>query len=385
MKLSFQLAFRNLIGAGLRTWLIVGILTFTFLVILFYNGLLDGWNLQAKRDAINWEFGYGQFQHKDYDPYDPFSLQNAHGVFDARNAQGLTPLLMRPASIFPNGRMLSVTLKGLPKNQRQLKIPVDRLDKQEGAIPVAIGKRMAKTAKLSLGDEISLRWRDKNGTFDAENVKVAAIFNTTISTVDQGQIWMRLEDLWRITGMNNEATIMIADQPMPDTSFKDWNYVNQEKLLQNINNVIEIERASARIIYFILLAIALLAIFDTQVLSVFRRQKEIGTYIALGMTKNEVTGLFTLEGSMYSLFSMFLGTLIGVPLFGYLSQKGISFGAFTADMGIGMGDRIYPSFSPSLLVSSALIVIISATIVSFIPARKIVTMNPIDALKGKLQ
>ncbi|WP_339902488.1 FtsX-like permease family protein [uncultured Cyclobacterium sp.] len=385
MKLSFQLAFRNLMGAGLRTWLNVGILTFTFLVILFYNGLLDGWNLQAKRDAINWEFGYGQFQHKNYDPYNPFSLQDAHGVFNIRNTSGLIPLLMRPASIFPNGRMLSVTLKGLPKNQQLLKIPVDQLNEQVGAIPVAIGKRMAKTAKLSLGDEISLRWRDKNGTFDAANVKVDAIFNTTINTVDQGQIWMRLADLWRITGMNNEATLMIADQPMPDTSYKDWNYVNQEKLLQNINDVIEVERASARVIYFILLAIALLAIFDTQVLSVFRRQKEIGTYIALGMTKSDVIGLFTLEGSMYSLFSMLLGTLIGLPLFGYLSQKGISFGAFTADLGIGMGDRIYPSFSPSLLISSALIIIISATIVSFIPARKIVTMNPIDALRGKLQ
>ena len=32
--------------------------------------------------------------------------------------------------------------------------------------------------------------------------------------------------------------------------------------------------------YGLLLNIALLAIFDTQVLSIFRRQKEIGTYIA---------------------------------------------------------------------------------------------------------
>ncbi|MBI0397674.1 ABC transporter permease [Cyclobacterium marinum] len=385
MKLSFQLAYRNLIGAGLRTWLNVGILTFTFLVILFYNGLLDGWNLQAKRDAINWEFGCGQFHYKDYDPYNPFSLQEAHGKFDEINTKGLTPLLMRPATIYPNGRMMAITLKGLPKAQRLLKIPVSQLNNLEGTIPVAIGKRMARAAKLSLGDEISLRWRDKNGTFDAENVKVAAIFNTTISSVDQGQIWMTLEDLWEITAMHNEATILIADLPRPDNLFEDWNYVSQEGLLQNINDIIEVERASAKIIYFILLSIALLAIFDTQVLSVFRRQKEIGTYIALGMTKNEVAGLFTLEGCMYSLFSMLLGTLIGSPLFSYLSHKGISFGSVTADMGIGLGDKIYPSFSFSLLISSALIVIISATIVSFIPARKIVTMNPIDALKGKLQ
>lgn len=385
MKLSFQLAYRNLIGAGLRTWLNVGILTFTFLVILFYNGLLDGWNQQAKRDAINWEFGNGQFQHKDYEPYNPFTIQDAHSKFNKSETKGLTPLLIRQASIYPNGRMLSVNLNGLPKSQKLLKIPMSNLDKQQGAIPVAIGKRMAKAANLSKGDEINLRWRDKNGTFDATNVVVATIFNTTISTVDQGQIWMTLEDLWSITGLENEATILIADEHFNETDFGDWKYLSQEKLLQNINDVIEVERASARIIYFMLLAIALLAIFDTQVLSVFRRQKEIGTYIALGMTRTQVTGLFTIEGSMYSLFSMFVGALIGVPLFWYLAGTGISFGSVTADMGIGLGDRIYPSFSPALLISSASIVIFSATIVSFIPTRKIVSMDPVDALKGKLQ
>ncbi|EPR66018.1 ABC transporter permease [Cyclobacterium qasimii] len=385
MKLSFQLAYRNLIGAGLRTWLNVGILTFTFLVIIFYNGLLDGWNQQAKRDAINWEFGYGQFHHKFYEPYNPFTLQDAHGKFNVKETKGLTPLLIRQASIYPNGRMLSITLKGLPKNQRALKIPIGNLGKHLGAIPVAIGKRMANAANLSIGDEITLRWRDKNGTFDATNVVVATIFNTTISTVDQGQIWMTLEDLWRITGLKNEATILIADTQFKDTEFEDWKYISQDKLLKNINDIIEVERASARIVYFMLLAIALLAIFDTQVLSVFRRQKEIGTYIALGMTRTQVTGLFTIEGSMYSLFSMLVGAIIGVPLFWYLADKGISFGSVTADMGIGLGDRIYPSFSPELLISSALVVIISATIVSFVPAHKIANMNPVTALKGKLQ
>ena len=44
----------------------------------------------------------------------------------------------------------------------------------------------------------------------------------------------------------------------------------------------------------------MLAIFDTQVLSIFRRQKEIGTYVALGMTRKQVVALFTVEGAMHS-------------------------------------------------------------------------------------
>ena len=55
MKLALQLAYRNLMGAGLRTWLNVGVLSFAFVLIIFYNGILDGWNLQARNDTIAWE------------------------------------------------------------------------------------------------------------------------------------------------------------------------------------------------------------------------------------------------------------------------------------------------------------------------------------------
>ena len=42
MKLAFQLAYKNLMGAGLRTWLNVVVLSFAFVLIIFYNGLIDG-------------------------------------------------------------------------------------------------------------------------------------------------------------------------------------------------------------------------------------------------------------------------------------------------------------------------------------------------------
>ena len=59
MKLALQLAYRNLVGAGLRTWLNVIVLAFAFLMIIFFNGLMDGWDRQARRDSIAMEFGNG--------------------------------------------------------------------------------------------------------------------------------------------------------------------------------------------------------------------------------------------------------------------------------------------------------------------------------------
>jgi len=76
--LAIKLAFRNLIGAGLRTGLNVTVLSIAFVIIIFYNGMLDGWNQQAYNDTKEWEVGNGELWHSTYDPYDPFCLQDAH-------------------------------------------------------------------------------------------------------------------------------------------------------------------------------------------------------------------------------------------------------------------------------------------------------------------
>jgi putative ABC transport system permease protein len=80
MKMAFQLAFKNLVGAGLRTWLNVVVLSFSFVVMVFYNGMLDGWNQQAKRDMIAWQIGEGQWVNEAYDESDPFTLRDGHGL-----------------------------------------------------------------------------------------------------------------------------------------------------------------------------------------------------------------------------------------------------------------------------------------------------------------
>ncbi len=66
---------------------------------------------------------------------------------------------------------------------------------------------------------------------------------------------------------------------------------------------------------------AMLAVFDTQVLSIFRRQKEIGTYVALGMTRGQVVKLFTIEGAMHSVLAALVGAVYGIPLLDIAGYK----------------------------------------------------------------
>jgi putative ABC transport system permease protein len=388
--IAFKLAFKNLVGAGLRTWLNVSVLSFAFVVIVFYNGMLDGWNQQARHDTIEWETGYGELWHPQYDPYDPYCLLDSHApisndIHALVTDKQLTPVLITQASVFPEGRIQNVLLKGIDPEQNIIKIPTSMLVDTNSEIPVVIGKRMAASAKLKEGDKVLLRWRDMHGTFDAREIRVAGIFSANVPSIDNGQIWISLPSLQKMTGMENQATLFIAGKSYQKGNIDSWKYKDLSFLMKDINEVIQTKKASASIIYGLLLVIALLAIFDTQVLSIFRRQKEIGTYIALGMTRGRVVRIFTIEGSAHSILAIIFGSLYGIPLLAYLHNAGIAMPKTTDSYGLAIAERIIPVYSIGMILSSVLLVIISATIVSYFPTRRISKLNPTEALKGKIQ
>ena len=389
--LSLKLAYRNLIGAGLRTWLNVIVLSFSFVIIIWNKGLLNGWNEQAKRDMIDWQIGGGQYWQKDYDPYDMFTINESHNIIldrisdDIQNGL-LTPILINTATIYPEGRMQNVLLKGILPEQKILKLPTDKLQKNSDEISILIGSRMAESNKLQVGDYFTIRWRDANGTFDAADAKVVDIFHTNVPIVDQGKIWLSLEQLQKMLRTPNGATMLITENnSVEKEEISGWVFRGHDYLLKEMDNLIKMKSVGGSIFYGILLALALLAIFDTQILSIFRRQKEIGTEIALGMTRWQVVRLFTVEGAMYSVFAAILAAIYGIPLLTWQAKVGLAMPEGADDYGLPIAKSIFPSYSIGLVIGTVLSIFIATVIVSYLPAKKISKMNPTDAIKGKIQ
>jgi ABC-type lipoprotein release transport system permease subunit len=391
MNLLFKLAAKNLWGAGRRTWLNVIVLSFSFLIIIWHKGLLNGWDRQARNDMVNWEIGTGQYWQASYDPYDPFSLTDAHSKipaqFETSVASGdIAPVLITQGTIYPGGRIQSILIKGISPNQKVLKLPGKLFLESEDDLPVIIGSRMAGENNLKIGDEVTIRWRDSHGTFDANEMKIAGIFDTNVPTVDVGQVWIPLDKLQKMTGMPGEATILIRGNIDPAIKIAEgWKFKRSEELLKSITDMIKMKSVGGIVLYIILMSLAMLAIFDTQVLSIFRRQKEIGTYIALGMTRAQVVGLFTLEGSLNSVMAAILAAVYGIPLLAMQAAKGMSFAGASKSYGLVIADKIFPVYSLGLVISTIIIIMITTTIVSYLPSRKIAKMNPTEALRGKLQ
>ncbi|MCF8379824.1 MAG: FtsX-like permease family protein [Bacteroidales bacterium] len=387
--LAFKLAFRNLMGAGLRTWLNVIILSLAFVMIIWFKGMLDGWDREAKMDSIAWEYGGGEYWQKDYDPLDAFTLTESHSKLNRDQLNeidkgNLIPVLISQGTIYPDGRMQTILIKGIDKNQSFLKLPTARLDTMINEIPAIIGANMAKTNRLEVGDIMTLRWRDVNGTFDANEIQITDIFQTNVPSVDGGQIWIDIDRHREMMLMPDEATILVCNSDFrQDIIYEGWDFKDLDFLLKEIDEIIKTKSIGGSTFYFILLMLAWLAIFDTQVLSIFRRQKEIGTYIAMGMTKRQVVGIFTVEGAMHSILAVFVGSLYGIPLFWQQASKGINFGMDGSEFGITMAETLYPYYTLGLVVTTIIIVVLTTTLVSYLPAKKISKMNPTEALKGK--
>lgn len=80
-----------------------------------------------------------------------------------------------------------------------------------------------------------------------------------------------------------------------------------------------------------------------------------------------------------------LGTAYGMPVLCYIQHAGIPMPQSTDAYGLAIADRIIPAYSIAAILSTVLMVVVSATVVSYLPSRKIAKMLPTEALKGNIQ
>lgn len=385
-----RLALRNLLGAGLKTWLNVVVLSFSFVIIIWLQGLYKGMGDQARVAQTNAEFGGGQYWQENYDPFDPLTLQDAHSVIPVSlqtlidKGQAI-PILISQATIYPEGRLLIIQMKGIDPAQDIVNLPTQFLDQEDEDLPALIGTRMAKNTGLKIGDTVTVRWRDAQGTFDARDAKIVQVMKTSVPTVDQAQVWVPLEKMRSLTRMENEATLVTLAQgtkEFPQTP--GWIHKDMDFLLREIDLMVKSKQAGGSIIYTILLSLALLAIFNTQVLSIFRRRKEMGTLMAMGMSRGKVIQLFTLEGAMHSVLAAIVAAIYGIPLLLWSAKSGWAMPEAVDDFGMALGEALFPVYGTGLVVGTTILILVATTIVSFLPTRKIAKLKPTDALRGKM-
>ena len=386
----FKIALKNLLGARLRTFLNVFVTSISFFMIIFITGLYDGMRQHAKQVTIDTEIAGGAYWHPIYDPMDPMLFEDSHSILpqdidDLVTNGKAVPILVSQAAIYPNGRIMPVIMKGIDPRQNIVNMPTNNLSNNKGInIPVLIGKGMANNAKINAGDSFTIRWLDSDGTYDADEGTVVHIMDTENFKLDIGHIWVPIKKAQEMLAMKNEVTYVsyaVGVEKVKDSG--NWIHRDVDYLIQDIEAAIEADKPGNQIMFLILLSLSAMGIFNAQVLSIFRRGKEIGTLMALGMTRSKVVGLFTLEGGINAMLaSAFTVFPFGVILW-WTAEHGVPMPMDYSEMGFMIAKQLIPIYSFSLIAATTIVVFFIVIIVSYLPSRRIAKMKPTDALRGK--
>jgi len=396
----FKIAIKNLIGARLRTFLNVFVTSISFFVILFISGMYDGMRQYAKQTTIDTEIAGGSYWHPNYDPLDPMSFEESHSpipdnVKNLIDSKEAFPILVSQASIYPNGRMMPVIMKGISPEQSIINMEGNNTDKvnptkmlanqDEIEIPVLIGSGMAEKAQLKEGDTFTIRWLDSEKTYDAMEGTVIHIMNTENFKLDIGTIWIPIKTAQSMLEIEDEATYVTYNKNIEQLKNSgDWLHRDVNYLISDIEAAIEADKPGNQILFIILLSLTAMGIFNAQVLSIFRRGREIGTLMALGMTRSRVVGLFTLEGALNSFLATAMTVIVFGPILWYFGEIGIPLPMNYSEMGLMIAKRLIPVYSVGLILTTTILIAIIVLLVSYLPSRKISKMKPTDALRGKI-
>ncbi len=293
-------------------------------------------------------------------------------------------ILVLQGQIFPNNRLYPVQLRGVEIDQELLTLPLQGLkskpSKVSDVIPVVIGLKMARKAKLKKGDSVILKWRDGFGAVDALDAEVVDVADFLNPRIDEGIIWMRLDHLRQITSRPGEVSWVAVRDHLGSVAEMEFRSVDE--LMADLLTLLKHDRRNAFILWCILMFLAGTSVFNTQILNVFKRQKEIGTLMALGMNAARIEKLFVLEGGLASLGAVLAAFVIGVPLFMWFQQTGLDI-SHLKESTIPVYESIRLDVRPREVAASLCVIVGIMVFIAWLPVRKISRLDPALALRGK--
>ena len=384
----FKTAIKNFYRQGLRAALNVLVTALIIIAVIFNLSLLNGFQAQGTRNMVRTNIAGGHYVVPGFDILTPtewedLTLKVPSKLRNLKSSEK-AEVLVQQGQIYPNRRLFPIQLRGIEMHQTLLDLPLQSLknypEKIGDVIPVILGSKMAKKAHLKKGDMVVLKWRDRFGAVDAMDILIDEVVTLVNPRIDEGVVWLRLDHLREITQRKDEVTwVAVRNNGAP---IEGMEFQTVDMLMQDLLSLLEHDRRNARILWVILMFLAGISIFNNQILILFKRQREIGTLMAFGMTSSLIVALFTLEGSLAAFSAIFVAIILGVPFFAWFQSVGLDV-SHLSESAIPVKDKIYLDIQPVETLTTVLIVIAVMIIVAWIPSRRISRLDPTLALRGR--
>jgi putative ABC transport system permease protein len=271
----------------------------------------------------------------------------------------------------------------------------------EGRGQVVLGSDLARELGVGVGDYITLYALTRYESRNADEFEIAGLLNTTDPAINKSSVlitYATADDLLDLEGLVTELDVALQRRAHFGKMVKDMHQVRDavseefaglkvytfQELGAGFLEMSQAKQAYGMGFMAIILLIAGVGIFNTVLMSVYERIREVGVLRAHGMKPREVTTLFLLEGVLTGVLGSLLGIAAGIGLNWYLVEVGFPMDQFAKGMdttGMPVWGTLYGEWSISAFVFAAAFGIGSATLASWIPARKASRLQVTDALR----
>jgi len=386
--MNWSIAKKNFSRQGLRASLNVLVTALSIIALIFMLSLLNGFQAQATRNVINTDIGGGHYRAPGFDILSPskwedYTVQVPDTLLRLHNKDKAEVLVVQ-GQLYPNRRLYPVQIRGISMEQSLLQLPLDNLKtfsaNFDDLIPVVVGAKMAKKAHLHKGDTLTLKWRDRSGAVDAKDIIIVDVGDILNPRVDEGVVWLRLDHLRLMTDRKNEVSWVAVKHYIGLISGFEFQPV--EFLMSDLLALWRQDRMNSKILWAILMTLVCISVFNTQMLNIFKRQKEIGTLMALGMDSQRIVRIFTLEGCLAAIWALVVSLLLGLPFFIWFQGVGFDV-SHLSESTLPIRETIYPDYQPMEIIYSLIIVFILIVASSWFPVKKITRLDPTMALRGR--
>jgi putative ABC transport system permease protein len=311
------------------------------------------------------------------------------------------------ASVYRADKIESVTLTGIPftttrlfSNRSTNFIEGNKSELNGPGRQAVITKTLSDALDLHKGDKFTFFMRTAAGGSNGATFTVAAVvhfgdtdFNTMRCFLD----WKELSALLRMEG-NAEELLVYTRKNM--TASETAGTVRQIQLLggtaaetrlevlpwKQTGSIYALFDLIDTIYFFLAVVFFLLAstvIFNTTMMSVLERRKEIGTLVSLGMPRKDISLMVILEISMTAATAALIGILVAAGLIHLWHTSGFNMytaGGSAVD-GMNMSAWIYPSLSFRRFVMVFVTGVCIAVAACIGPARQALKVEPAEALR----
>ncbi len=406
MQLYLRLAWRNIWRHRRRTIIIVLAMSMTLALMMWYDGVMNGFTDAIYGNAVKVLGGNIQVHAEGYraqassTPLLP--LADPQAVIKAAEAN---PLTLGAVQRINTGGLVTnhegafaVGITGVePETELNLNIigqyvKAGRNLTSADTDNILIGKGLADAMSVQVGDRITLVGRSQHEQMRQRTMTVVGIFDLGMADIEKQTVYLSLgeaQSLYDLNGQSTEVAVFLKRIGQESAVIKSMKprltgveIESFEANYPDLASAINTKTGVMNIFSVVIIAIAGVGILNLLLMAIYERTREIGMLGAIGLRPGQISLLFILEGTMIGLVGVAAGIVLGLALNGILMKVGLDFGSLssvTSYMALIKG-KIYPTWGTEKLVMRASVVAIISALASVIPAIEAGRREPAEAL-----